>query len=425
MYFEKIKAIAFGPLLDKVLDLAPGLNVVFGPNEAGKSTWHAAIYAGLCGIRRGRGPGTKEDKAFRDRHRPWKGGHGFSVGVQIALEDERSRRIELTQDLESRVVLKVADVLLPGRDYTSEIDGREGPDGSRWLGLTRENFLRTACIRQTEILRVAEPEHAEGLQEALQQAATAGSNSTANAAVATIEDYRANSIGTERAPTKPLRRARDRIAELRTDIDSARNQRAECQMRQKGSDTAQTKLNRARWMLAERRALDAEQRLEQAEEMGSAFPNGRPAPSAASNELQVRVAEAIAAFEKRPDPARHSESRLREIDGDIAEAEQELGALDAHVTEAEDGLARLRSAVAAKQVAHQTLAVEVARGADELKRIEKEAESLASRLEEADRAASGEEEALLRAQKYLSDIGQQIEREPRPAGAGARRDGQT
>ena len=131
MYFEKIRAIAFGPLRDKVLELAPGFNVVFGPNEAGKSTWHAAIYAGLCGVRRGKGREWTDDKAFRDRHRPWRGGHGFRVGVQIALEDERARRVELIQDLENRVAERVSDIVLPGRDYANEIDYDGAPDGSK------------------------------------------------------------------------------------------------------------------------------------------------------------------------------------------------------------------------------------------------------------------------------------------------------
>ena len=52
MLFESVKAHAFGPFHDATLELAPGMNVVYGPNEAGKSSWRAALYAGLCGTRR-------------------------------------------------------------------------------------------------------------------------------------------------------------------------------------------------------------------------------------------------------------------------------------------------------------------------------------------------------------------------------------
>ena len=71
MRFESITAHDFGPFHEQsLLDLAPGMNVIYGPNEAGKSSWHAALYAGLCGIRRARGI-RSEDKDFAERHKPW------------------------------------------------------------------------------------------------------------------------------------------------------------------------------------------------------------------------------------------------------------------------------------------------------------------------------------------------------------------
>lgn len=62
MRFEEARAISFGPFKDALLTVAPGFNLVYGPNESGKSTWHAALYAGLCGRRRGRGRPTGEAK---------------------------------------------------------------------------------------------------------------------------------------------------------------------------------------------------------------------------------------------------------------------------------------------------------------------------------------------------------------------------
>ena len=56
MRINKINAVAFGPLADESLSLAPGMTVVVGDNESAKSSWHAAVYAALCGRRRGRSP---------------------------------------------------------------------------------------------------------------------------------------------------------------------------------------------------------------------------------------------------------------------------------------------------------------------------------------------------------------------------------
>ena len=101
MRFESVAAHAFGRLRDQTLDLAPGMNVIFGPNEAGKSTWHAALYAGLCGMRRGARAIARseisEDSDFQARHKPWDG-EGWEVGATIALKD---RRVVLRHDLDA------------------------------------------------------------------------------------------------------------------------------------------------------------------------------------------------------------------------------------------------------------------------------------------------------------------------------------
>ena len=49
MRIESVNAHAFGPLAGETLALAPGLTVVSGANESAKSSWHAALYAALCG----------------------------------------------------------------------------------------------------------------------------------------------------------------------------------------------------------------------------------------------------------------------------------------------------------------------------------------------------------------------------------------
>ena len=122
MRFESVKAYAFGRLRDETLELAPGMNVIYGPNEAGKSTWHAALYAGLCGMRRGpRARSRSEDSDFQTRHKPWDG-EGWEVGATIALQD---RRVVLRHDLDGRVDSSAHDADLAGHEYSSR-------DHERW-----------------------------------------------------------------------------------------------------------------------------------------------------------------------------------------------------------------------------------------------------------------------------------------------------
>ena len=209
MRIERVTGHAFGPFTGESLDLAPGLTVVSGPNEAGKSSWHAAIRAGVCGVRRGRGAGTKVEAAFEERHRPWDGDGRWAVEVRLLLDDGRT--IEISQDLAGKVACRATDVVL-GRDVSDEIlDGT--PDASRWLGLDREAFAATICVGQAQIAAIAGRETAASLQEHMQRAAaTRGTDATAAEARMRLDEFRREHVGVDRQGARgPLRSAKERV----------------------------------------------------------------------------------------------------------------------------------------------------------------------------------------------------------------------
>ena len=65
MKIVSVDIAAFGPLANKKLTFVDELNVVYGPNESAKTAIHAALFAGLCGIRRGKGQPAKEDFSLK------------------------------------------------------------------------------------------------------------------------------------------------------------------------------------------------------------------------------------------------------------------------------------------------------------------------------------------------------------------------
>jgi uncharacterized protein YhaN len=216
LHVRSLTLVSFGAYRDHQVTFAPGLNVIYGPNESGKSTLHAAVYAALCGQRRGRGQ-AGEERAF-ERHRPWEA-QGWEVSTILELVG--GRRIELRQDLERKVSSQAVDLDV-GRDVTAEILFEGAPDASRWLGLDRRAFLATACVRQADVLAVtSEPTL---LSEHLQRAAaTAGTDGTAIAALTRIEEYRRLHVGRDRAgSTKPLRQARDAMLRARARLQEAK-----------------------------------------------------------------------------------------------------------------------------------------------------------------------------------------------------------
>src|SRR6476619_2514577 len=149
MRFVSVTAHAFGPLHEATLEFAEGMTVVYGPNESGKSSWHAALYAGLCGRRR-RGGLNREDREFAERHRPWDV-EGWRVSARLVLDD--ARRVELQHDLDGRVDCHAKDLDL-GMDLSSGILTDGSPDGARWVGLDRNSFLATAGVAQAQLLEV-------------------------------------------------------------------------------------------------------------------------------------------------------------------------------------------------------------------------------------------------------------------------------
>ena len=219
MQINWVAAQAFGPFAGAKLDFKPGLNVVVGPNESGKSTWHAAIYAALCGRRR-RSGSEDRDQLFRELHKPWNGS-AWQVGAEIKLA--AGARIELQRELVNNVACTAKDVDL-SIDVANDIVFDGSPDASVWLGLNRRTFLATAAVNQTDLLRGV-LDSADKLQDSLQRVAdSAGAaDATAAAALDLIAKFAQEQVGTERkGAVKPLRRAQEARLAAEADVHRAR-----------------------------------------------------------------------------------------------------------------------------------------------------------------------------------------------------------
>jgi hypothetical protein len=313
MRIERVVAVAFGPFRGEALDLAPGMNVVSGPNEAGKSSWHAAVRAAICGARRSRGRPGGADATFAALHQPWDRPDQWEVEARLILDD--GRRIEIRQDLADRVDSRAIDRDL-GRDVSSEIIHDGAPDASRWLGLTRETFVRTVCIDQADVLSIAAS--ATALQEQLQRAAaTHGTDATAAEALGRLGSFRADEVGTERAPTRPLLLARGLRDRTQRELAEAKRahlaylelvERTDAAREAVGQ--ARTHLRRVEAALAARDAGELARRAARATELAALHP-AEPAGLPARDDLADQIAAAIDGWVNRP--------TVPELEGDSAE----------------------------------------------------------------------------------------------------------
>ena len=324
MRIERVTALAFGPFDGQSLDLAAGMSVIGGPNESGKSSWHAALRAAICGVRRGRGANTKADAAFEERHRPWDGDGRWCVEVRLALDDGRT--IEISQDLAGKVACRATDVVL-GRDVSDEIlDGT--PDASRWLGLDRDAFGATICVAQSQLAAIAGRDTASALQEHMQRAAaTRGTDATAAEARERLDEFRRQQVGLDRQNARgPLRSARVRLESLRVALDDARQRHdafLEATARVEAAERVALTLARrtatAEAALARQAADELTARVARATELAERHPT-EPAGAASRDSQSDAIAAALDAWRSRP--------RLEPLGGSTAaDIEAELAAL--------------------------------------------------------------------------------------------------
>ncbi|MEJ5256543.1 MAG: ATP-binding protein, partial [Acidimicrobiales bacterium] len=281
MWFERVRAAAFGPLRDAVLDLAPGMNVIWGPNESGKSSWHAAILLGLCGLPRTKGKPRRDHRELEERRSPrWS--DDWSAGVTVRLADGRA--LEFSQDLARRTGT-VRDANL-GRDCTGDYLDANSPDGARLVGLDRDSFRAVACVEQAAILRITAD--AGALQDQLQRAAaTAGTESTAREAIELVDAFLKSHVGPRRQnSTRPLQTVLNRVAATERALAAARRAHDELLERASAVDVAERVAAQAE--LAARRAeaayelARARERLERDERvraLAAAHPVPPPTPA--------------------------------------------------------------------------------------------------------------------------------------------------
>jgi hypothetical protein len=305
MRFESVSAQAFGPFSGQTLELTPGFNIIWGINESGKSSWHAALYIALCGRPRRKGKPSREDEEFEYKHRPWDRPE-WRVSAIVRLEDKR--RIELSHDLLNGFESSAVDVEF-GRDYRNEILCEGSPDGSAWLGLDRRSFVATACVNQADLLGVTRS--AALLQEQLQRAAaTSTSQSTAAQALARIEEYLSDHIGSNRKNTaKPLRHAIDRLEAAQESVRLAHRDHAQYlelvatanDLRHKTEDL-ERRLQMGTAAVSVREAEEWSARLGEAIKISRNLSGSSPNVEPGDNKLEQEVASVLQAWRQRPAP---------------------------------------------------------------------------------------------------------------------------
>lgn len=96
---DKLKIYGFGRFNNQEFELAPGLNVVFGGNEAGKSTIHSFIEAMLFGFWKPNFPHQELEPGY-EKYRPW---NGTSYGGEMEYSWQQGK-VKVVRDFSGNTV---------------------------------------------------------------------------------------------------------------------------------------------------------------------------------------------------------------------------------------------------------------------------------------------------------------------------------
>jgi uncharacterized protein YhaN len=141
MLLSKLKINYFGRFHNKEIDLKPGINLIYGDNEAGKSTIHSFIKGMFFGIDRLRGRGSSSKEDLYARYLPWDypGAYGGSMDLEI-----EGKKYRLQRSFHSSDKLFTVIDLSTGR----EVVLKEGMIRELIPGLTEATFKNTISIEQ-------------------------------------------------------------------------------------------------------------------------------------------------------------------------------------------------------------------------------------------------------------------------------------
>lgn len=222
----RLELVGFGKFRERTIDLTSGLNLIEGPNEAGKSTIQSFITGMFYGFFQ---PGTKRRSytPHRDKYRPWD--QGSYRGVLVCKNEERSWRIERCFDKDNETVNVYDDQT--GDDLTLDFPynpvTRQPQVGEKLLGLSKTAFNNTANIAQMTCASVSrEADFSAEVNDKLLSVMKTADASLSLSAVIHELDSRIEQIGSPQKSKTPYGQACQLKKELEEELEeSGKNQK--------------------------------------------------------------------------------------------------------------------------------------------------------------------------------------------------------
>jgi len=210
MHIDKLQITGFGKIRDKTIELSNGLNIIYGCNEAGKSTLWWFIRAMLFGLKGGRKTKDGIPPPLK-RYKPWDNGTYGGV-MEYTLDNGEHYRVERDFDTGST---RIFDSLFNDITGTFTVTREAGIQfAEKHFGLNDVCFEKTALIRQMNS-RIDDSDSRELVSRLVNVHQTGFEDVSFKKARQVLREALKNYVGNEKTTERPLDKVVKKISELK------------------------------------------------------------------------------------------------------------------------------------------------------------------------------------------------------------------
>ena len=219
MKIDKIKINSYGKLKDKEIDLEKNINIIYGKNEAGKSTLLKFIVNTFYGISKNKN--GREYSDF-DKYKPWDT-EEFSGKIEYSLDNDE--KYEVFRDFKKRNP-KIFNEQKEDISKSFNIDKSRGNEFFyEQTKIDEALFLSTLVVNQEEV-RLGKSDQNILIQKIANLVGTGEDNVSYKRAIDRINRRQLEEIGTERSREKPLNilmRENKKLEQEKSDLEKYKN----------------------------------------------------------------------------------------------------------------------------------------------------------------------------------------------------------
>lgn len=206
MKIEKLKINGYGQLSNREINLSPGINVIKGYNEAGKSTLLSFISSSLYGIDKNK---NGQSISEYNKYKPWNNTN-FSGSIVYRLDD--SKEYEIYRDFNSKKTIVTDENL---NDLTNDFKTtRKGVEIlEEQIGIDKTSF-KNSSISFQKLVVLDDKDKSQIIQKMTNLVSTGEENVSYTNIVKKLSDRQVKEIGNNRTKNKPINEIEDELLKL-------------------------------------------------------------------------------------------------------------------------------------------------------------------------------------------------------------------